>query len=264
MELTTQNRGTLTKKESFILSDMAKNNKNIFTIQDLKKYGGPAKKVSYSLTKKKWILKLKKGLFVIVPLDVGVAGASAYAVQNFLIPPCLVKEYYIGYGSALNYHGFSEQLLREVIVATNHAKKPVQLIDSKITFVHLKNKKFFGIEKIKMDGKEVRIANKEKTIIDCLEKPQFCGGIEEVAKAIHFNFEELNVKKLITYAEKMNNSCVLKRLGYLLEKLKGISIKVELSKNYCWLNPLRKKKGKYNNKWKIIINGKINPHAWEH
>lgn len=264
MELTTQNRGTLTKKESFILSDMAKDNKNIFTIQDLKKYGGPAKKVSYSLAKKKWILKLKKGLFVIVPLDVGIAGARAYAVPDFVIPQYLVKKYYISYGSALNYHGFSEQLLREVAVATSQAKKPVQLINSKIIFIHLKNKKFFGIKTIRMEGKEIKIANKEKTIIDCLEKPQFCGGIEEIAKAIYFNFEELNVNQLIAYAKKMNNSCILKRLGYLLEKLKGVSIKARLSKNYCWLDPLGKKKGKYNDKWKIIINNKINPHTWEH
>lgn len=264
MEPNTQDRGTLTKKESFIISDLARNNQNIFTIKELKRYGSQAKKVSYSLAKKKWILPLKKGLFALVPLDVGVKGAEAYAVPDFVIPQYLVKKYYVGYGSALNYHGFNEQLLREVFVATNKAKKPVKLINSKIAFIHLKNEKFFGIEKIKIEGKEVKISDKEKTIIDCLEKPQFCGGIEEIAKAIYFNFEELNINQLIKYGEKMNNSCVLKRLGYLLEKLKRITIKAKLAKNYCWLDPLGKKKGKYNHRWKIIINLKINPGRWEH
>ncbi|MBI4981479.1 hypothetical protein HZC30_08070 [Candidatus Woesearchaeota archaeon] len=264
MEPNTQNRGTLTNKESFILSDLAKKNKNIFTIKDLKVYDGSAKKISYSLAKKKWILKLKRDLFAIVPLDVGTKGAGVYAVPNLVIPQYLVKKYYISYGSALNYHGFSEQLLREVFVAINKAKKPVTLIDSKITFIHLKNEKFFGIEKIKVKEKEVEIADKEKTIIDCLEKPQYCGGIEEVARAIYFNFEELDLNQLIEYGKKMNNSCVLKRLGYLLEKLKGITIKAGFAKNYCWLDPLGKQKGKYNNKWKIIINARINPPGWEH
>lgn len=264
MELTTQNRGTLTQRESFILSDLAKNNQSIFTIQDLKKYGGMAKKVSYSLTKKKWILKLKRGLFVIVPLDVGVRGAKVYAISDLLLPQYLVKKYYISYGNALNYHGFSEQLLREVLVATDKAKKSVKLINSKITFIHLKKEKMFGMEKIKIEGKEVNIANKEKTIIDCLEKPQFCGGIEEIAKALYFNFDELDLNQLLAYGKKMNNSCVLKRLGYLLEKLKGITVTVKLAKNYCWLDPLGKKKGKYNHKWKLILNFEINRHLWEH
>ncbi len=264
MELNTQNRGTLTKRESFILSDLARKNKDIFTIKDLKKYDKTAKKISHSLMKKKWIFPLRRGLFAIVPLEVGVKGAGAYAVSNLLIPQHLIKKYYLSYGSALNYHGFSDQLLREIFVAGNKAKKPVQLMDSKIIFIHLQGKKLFGIEMIKMEGKEVKMADKEKTIIDCLEKPQYSGGIEEVARAIYFNFEELKLDKLVKYGEKMNNSCILKRLGYLLEKLKGITIKAKLSKNYCWLNPLGKKKGKYNHKWKLIINDKINLKRWEH
>lgn len=264
MELNTQNRGTLTKKESFALSDLARKNKNIFSIGDLKKYGPAAKKVSYSLMKKKWIMPLKRGLFVIVPLDVGVQGAAAFAISNLIVPSYLVKNYYLSYGSALHYHGFSDQLLREVFVATDKARKPVQLIDSKVIFIHLKKMKFFGIQKISVEGKEVRIANKEKTIIDCLEKPQFCGGIEEVAKAIYFNGEELDIPKLIAYGKKMHNSRILKRLGYLLEKLQGKKIEAKLSKNYCLLDPLGKKKGKYNNKWKIIINKKIDSSKWIH
>ena len=228
MELNTQNRGTLTKRESFILSDLARKNKNIFTIKDLKKYDKAGKKISYSLMKKKWVVQLKRGLFVIVPLDVGVQGASVFAVSNLIVPQYLVKKYYLSYGSALHHHGFSDQLLREVAVATDKAKKPVQLIDSKVVFVHLKKSKFFGIQEINLEGKVVKIANKEKTIIDCLEKPQFCGGIEEVAKAIYFNFEELDLPKLVAYGEKMNNSCILKRLGYLLEKLHGKKIKAKL------------------------------------
>lgn len=264
MGLNTQNRGTLTKKESLALSDLAGKNKNIFTLKDLKKYDKTAKKISHSLMKKNWIFQIKRGLFALVPLEVGVKGAGAYAVPNLLIPQYLIKKYYLSYGTALNYHGFSDQLLREVFVAGNKAKKPVQLMDSRITFIHLHNKKIFGIEKIMIEGKEVKIADKEKTIIDCLEKPQYCGGIEEVARAIYFNFEELNLSELVKYGKKINNSCVLKRLGYLLEKLKKITIEVKLPKNYCWLNPLGKKKGKYNHKWKIIINDKFNPKGWEH
>lgn len=264
MELNTQNRGTLTKRESFILSDLARKNKNFFTIKDLKKYVPAAKKVSHSLMKKRWIMPLKRGLFVIVPLDVGVQGAAAFAISNLIIPSYLVKNYYLSYGSALHYHGFSDQLLREIFVATVQAKKPVKLRDSKVIFIHLKKRKFFGIQKISVEGKEVRIANKEKTIIDCLEKPQFCGGIEEVAKAIYFNFEDLDISKLVAYGKKMHNSGILKRLGYLLEKLQGEKIKIKLSKNYFLLDPLGKKKGKYDNKWKIIINKKIDSHQWTH
>ena len=176
MELKTQNyenRGTLTKKESFILSDLSRKDKKIFSIKDIKKYDKQAKKICYNLIRKKWILQLKKGTYCIVPLDIGVKGSDSFSVGNFVIAKHLTKPYYISYWTALNYYGFSEQSPKTVFIAANKAKKPLKILGSEFKFVNLNKNKFFGFTEITIENAKINIANKEKTIVDCLDKPQY-------------------------------------------------------------------------------------------
>ena len=37
----------------------------------------------------------------------------------------------------------------------------------------------------------VEISDNEKTIIDCIDKPGYCGGIEEIVKSVYFAKEEI-------------------------------------------------------------------------
>ncbi|GAG57809.1 unnamed protein product, partial [marine sediment metagenome] len=100
---------------------------------------------------------------------------------------------------------------------------------------------------------QINIANKEKTIIDCLDKPQYAGGVIEVAKALKNN--TFGNKKLASYAQHIGNSGVIRRLGYLCELL---SIKIKLPKlntrNYLLLDPTMPEKGPKSAKWRLIIN----------
>jgi len=80
-----------------------------------------------------------------------------------------------------------------------------------------------------------------------------CGGIIEVAKALKNN--KFDRKKLKNYAQRIGNSGVLRRLGYLCEQL---NIKINLPKlntrNYLLLNPAMPEKGSKSAKWRLIIN----------
>jgi predicted transcriptional regulator of viral defense system len=59
----------------------------------------------------------------------------------------------------------------------------------------------------------------EKTIIDCLYKPDYAGGIVEIAKAIFMAKGNINYETLLKYTLQFNAQVVIKRLGYLLEIL---------------------------------------------
>ncbi|GAI28915.1 unnamed protein product, partial [marine sediment metagenome] len=100
---------------------------------------------------------------------------------------------------------------------------------------------------------QINITDKEKTIIDCLDKPQYCGGIIEVAKALKNN--KYDRKKLENYAQRIGNSGVLRRLGYLCELLnKKIKLPKLNTRNYLLLDPTMSKKGPKSAKWRLIIN----------
>lgn len=131
-----------------------------------------------------------------------------------------------------------------------------EILGIKFKFVYISEKKFFGFNDILISNVSVKISDKEKTIVDCLDKPKYCGGIEEITKAIFFAKEEIDFEKLTKYAIKIGNNAVIKRLGFILDFL-GINsrnLKNKISDSYSILDPTKAKTGKYDSKWKILVN----------
>jgi predicted transcriptional regulator of viral defense system len=99
----------------------------------------------------------------------------------------------------------------------------------------------------------------EKTFIDCLYKPDYAGGISEIAKALHKSREKIDYHKLLNYCERFKAQSVIKRLGFLLELLKinnPISDKLHamITPTYILLEPSYEKKGKMNGTWYVRQN----------
>ncbi len=99
----------------------------------------------------------------------------------------------------------------------------------------------------------------EKTFIDCLFKPDYAGGIVEVARAIYTSRDKIKFDILLDYAKKFDSQAVLKRLGFLLEIL-DINAKIidDLQKlktaSYVVLDTELPKVGKRNSRWSIQQN----------
>ena len=268
-ENTEEYRKGIGKKESRLLSELARRNKPVFTAQDARAI---LNELPYStihnLKRKKWVLAIKGGLYAIVPLDIGVWGAESFIVHDFVIASYLTSPYYVGMWSALNYHGLSDQIPATVFVCTPKAKKPVRVLHAKFVFVQLTKTNFFGVEKAAIEGREVNISDKNKTLVDCLGHPEHAGGIDEIARAIYFNHEELDFAKIREYAIKNKNVAVFKRLGFILEaaglldKYSAAIAGIRLTEGYSALDKMGPKKGKYSGKWKLFVNVEINPKRW--
>ncbi len=227
-----------------------------FTFQDALNILGSGcavtKVVLSRLEKMGWIERIEKGKYLIIPLG---AEKGKYTINEFVIGSLLVNPYAIAYWSALNFYGLTEQIPNTVFIQTTARKKKQSIsifnVDYKI--VRVKEKKFFGIHKEWFEEDQINITDREKTIIDCLDKPQYCGGILEVAKAL--KSEKFDRDKLVTYAYMIGNSGVVRRLGFLCENL-GIELglkKIE-AKNYLYLDPTMPKSGRKNARWRLIVN----------
>jgi predicted transcriptional regulator of viral defense system len=256
-------RKSLSKTESLLLSSLAEEGKKIFTLSDvtdkLENSYDNAKVIVNRLVKKKWLVQLAKGKYLIVPLEAGVRGE--YTEHEFVIASYLVEQYYIGYWTALNYHGFTEQVPMTVFVVTTKRLRDRTMLDIRYRFVALNKRKFFGFEAEPISNNKVNISDKEKTLADCLDHPEYCGGISEVVKSLWNAREEISIEKLVNYSVKMGNSAILKRLGFLVELLKiDISkkvmekIRLHLKKGYVVLDPLERAHGNYSTRWALVIN----------
>lgn len=99
----------------------------------------------------------------------------------------------------------------------------------------------------------------EKTFIDCLFKPDYAGGIVEIARAIYISKDKIKYNTLLDYANRFGSQAVIKRLGFLLELLEiQTNIIDELQKlktaSYIALDTELPKKGTYNKRWSILQN----------
>lgn len=253
-----EKRKGLSKRESYLLSYLAEKRKNIFSLSDimnvLKCSYENAKVTVERLRKKKWALSVAKGKYLIVPLAAGTKGA--YSEHEFVIASLVAEPCYIAYWTALSHHGFTEQVPGTVFVATRKRIKTREILGAKLRFIFLSPHKFFGFEEITMSGRKIKISDREKTIIDCLDKPRCCGGIEEAAKSIHYAKSEIDFGRLADYAIKMKNNAVVKRLGFILDflGLKSGNLKKKISPSYSVLDPTKEKKGKRNMKWRLLVN----------
>ncbi len=90
--------------------------------------------------------------------------------------------------------------------------------------------------------------------MDCLDKPQHCGGIVEVYKALEEG--NVDVKKLSKYLVRLGSGAVAKRLAYLAG-LVGLDVRVPdslIRKGVVPLDPNMPKKGEVNRRLKLLIN----------
>ena len=210
------------------------------------------RKIIYRLEKRGAIERIARGKYIIVPLH-GEKGK--YTLHEFIIGSLLVTPYAISYWSALNYYGMTEQIPSTVFIQTTSWKKKqeIEVFGVKYKLVRIKKEKIFGLRTEWIEETEINITDREKTIIDCLDKPQYCGGVVEVAKALRK--ENLNHEKIVKYAREIGNSGVIRRFGYLCDFLRiDIDVPMIKTRNYLLLDPTMPHKGKKEAKWRVIVN----------
>jgi predicted transcriptional regulator of viral defense system len=216
------------------------------------------------LQSKGWIRRIRRGRFAIIPLSSGEDRSPQ--LHEFVVAMEIVSPAVIAYWSALNHHGMSEQLPRTVFVATDHPlrRQPGDVLGVTYKIVSLKPDKIFGVLTDWINEIPFKVTDREKTIIDGLDLPQYVGGTSEIAKALTVSWKSLDENKLRKYAAKIGNSAVGKRLGFIMETLglgdvEALRASVPRAPGFSSLDPTMPKKGKYNRRWGLLVNSEIKP-----
>jgi len=207
------------------------------------------------------LMRVKKGLYYLIPYE---QDPQTFTPDWHLLAEPLTKgtQHYIGYYSALQIHNLITQpSLKEQIVVAKQLR-PSQIDVNGITyqFIYHNSEHFFGAKKIWIDGfNKVMCSDLEKTFIDCLFKPDYAGGIVEIAKAIYMSKDKIKYDQLFDYAVKFNSQAVIKRLGFLLELLE---IKTDIieklqeikTNSFILLDTELPSEGKRSNRWGVQQN----------
>ncbi|MFN7686425.1 MAG: hypothetical protein ACK5OP_01725 [Sphingobacteriales bacterium] len=213
------------------------------------------------MTKRGLLMRLKEGVYYIIPYE---QNAESFMPDWHLIAEHLVKDvqHYIGYYSALQIHNLITQpsLKEQIVVSKQLRPSEIKIKNIPFQFIYHNEKHFFGAKKTWVDNfNKVLCSDLEKTIIDCLFKPDYAGGIVEIARAIYISKEKIRFDTLLDYVKKFDSQAVIKRLGFLLETLEiNNSIIDELQKmksaSYVVADTELPKTGKRISRWGIQQN----------
>ncbi len=256
----------ITEKTAKWLTYLNDAKKQFFTSKDTAMFlNNPSKQVVNKfladLIERGLALRIKRGLFVQVPYDVQASdffpnwhATGAYLAGN--------DNYYIGYYSALQMHNLTTQpsLIEQVVVNKRILPALQEIHDVKFQFIYHNEQHFFGLKKKWADNyNKIVCSDLEKTIIDCLYKPDYAAGIVEIAKAIHRSYEKINYDLLLKYMKDFGSQAVIKRFGYLVELYElDLPIINELqaiiTPSLVVLDTVHPKEGKINSRWRLYIN----------
>ena len=219
------------------------------------------RKLLSDMTKRGVIMRVKEGLYHRIPYE---QHPDQYVPNWHLTAEAMVqpKEFYIGFYSALDIHGLITQpsMVEQVVTHEQVKPKVQQVRNVRFEFITLNKKLFFGYKKHWIDDfHKVYCSDPEKTLLDCLYKPNYAGGIAEITKALYKSREKLQPAKFQEYLEIFNSQAIYKRFGYIIGALKLYPelqkfIAGKISSSFAPLDPSLDKHGHYNSKWGIIDN----------
>jgi predicted transcriptional regulator of viral defense system len=212
-----------------------------------------ANKLAWQLVRKKRFLRIRRGVFLFAPMKAGPKGHWSEEAFALLSQVMKDKPYRISFRTAMNYYGFTEQIPWITQVIVTQRRRSFEAVGTKYEFI--KVDKLGEWQEENIAGKSVKMATREQLIIDCLAHPEYCGGMEEIAKALWNAKDELDWKELRDLALKSKDA-VQRRFGYLLEVLKLPSFKLRRKPvGWRWLDPssIKTIKGK-SAIWGMLLN----------
>jgi predicted transcriptional regulator of viral defense system len=212
----------LSTEEASFLAQFAGEGKEIFTVTDAYAYWDDDPNTPFrlrDLEEKGWLERLERGKYLIVPLEAGLA--REWTENAFVIAAHLVQPAAVAYWSALHHWNLTEQVPRLTYVQTTSRKfrRRKEVLGLRFRFITVTPRKFFGLNRETLDHKRYQVTDREKTLIDCLDRLDLAGGIAEVLGALRAGLDEFDWSRLDNYLGRFRSGAVIKRLGFLIEAM---------------------------------------------
>ena len=183
--------------------------------------GGPkaADHVIESLRRKGWFQRASWGKYLLIPPEQGpdvLGDSNLLALASYIATP-----YYIGYGTAAAHYGLTTQHRNVIVLVTPVHLRERQVGESRVRIVNSAPKKFFGFESVDVLGHNVMISDREKTAIDCVDRPALAGGAGEAATILATASRRFDWNKAADYLERIGSGALVQRFGWLVDHAKA-------------------------------------------
>ena len=170
-----------------------------------------------SLRRKGWLERASWGAYLLVPPD---QGPEALGESNVMaLASRIADPYYIGFGTAASHYGLTTQHRRVIYLVTPKHIRPQRIHDTEVRVIHLGQRRFFGFSPVDVLSYPVMMSDREKTVLDCIDRPSLAGGTGEAAQIFATASRRFDWSKAETYLGRIGSVSLVRRFGWLADHI---------------------------------------------
>lgn len=147
------------------------------------------------LVKNGWLIRIKRGLYVIADLSSrGFLSVSPYVIANLL-----VEESYVSFEAALAYRGMFDQFTGQLTAISLKQFKVTELDSIQYRFIKTQPKMFDGWEAVEIENMSAKIALAEKALVDLIHFRKGKYVVDLVIEKLQNYEEDLDTARLFHF-----------------------------------------------------------------
>ena len=187
----------------------------IFTLDDAARI---VKSKTYAMTilrgyiEESLVVKIRRNLYGVTNLATKHIEANRYEVASALTPTA-----YISYHSALEFYGMANQVFNTMYVASESRFNSFEF--DGLSYIYAKSQTDIGIETPIMSY-GIRVTSLERTVIDCIDRIDRCGGSEEMLQCFGM-IMHISEAKLMEVLASYDKATLYKKAGFILSRFRG-------------------------------------------
>ncbi len=159
------------------------------------------------------VVQIRRNLYCMIDLATGLPVCNKYEIGSHLS-----ESSYISYHTALEFHGLAHQPFNEVFVTSMSRFNSFRYDDVDYMYCRQATDGVKGVVTPK-GNPFIHVTDMERTLLDCFDRIDRAGGIEELLHCME-SVVMIDEEKLLTYLTDFNKTFLYQKTGYLLERIK--------------------------------------------
>ena len=181
-----------------------------------------ARQIAYRMVKKQAFELVKPGLYARIPASI-LIDKGQYSTDPILIANKLVEPYFLSYYTAYSLHGLAQRPIQTIYITSPKLVRPFSYFGFDFHPVKVISKRLFGYEQAEYRGGKVWVSDIERTLLDAFDRPELCGGWEEVFQCLQL-IPIPDWDKLLDYMSRWNSKVLVHRLGYFFSQAPSLTL----------------------------------------
>ena len=250
----------------------------VFTLEELRLVNQNQRPASVYNNLKYYMKKgrvriIKPGLYYVLPAG---RNAEKYHTDSIHLASRLRKDSVLAFHTALDIMGYGHSLFHKFYYYSKMRMRKFFFNEDEFICIKVpeslrkKKMEMFGVEEIAYKNLPVQCTNRERTFIDCLNRPEYCGGIEELYRCIE-KYPYVSFDEIIKYLDRFEKKVLYAKVGFFLQQHRDQfyvddnilnDLKKHITSSIVYFDHNRRS-GKLIKEWNLVVPEIIIDRGWE-